>query len=96
VLEQAAMRSEGQAIDAAEVEDVLRASGVQPAAAELHAPALAISMNSDLLRPLSEQVAQLESRAIAAAMVAQAGNKAAVAKLLGISRATLYARLESA
>jgi transcriptional regulator with PAS, ATPase and Fis domain len=43
---------------------------------------------------MSQQVAELESRAIAAAMRLHGGNKAAVAKALGISRATLYARLE--
>jgi transcriptional regulator of acetoin/glycerol metabolism len=49
----------------------------------------------DLLRPLSEQVADLERRAIAAAMAASNGNKLAASRLLGISRATLYQRLEN-
>jgi transcriptional regulator with PAS, ATPase and Fis domain len=35
----------------------------------------------------------MEARAIAAAMQVHCGNKAAVAKALGISRATLYLRL---
>jgi DNA-binding NtrC family response regulator len=38
-------------------------------------------------------VAELENQAIAAALLAAKGNKAAAAKMLGISRATLYARL---
>jgi transcriptional regulator with PAS, ATPase and Fis domain len=46
-----------------------------------------------LLRPLPEQIAELEARAISAALQAHGGNKAAVAKALGISRATLYLRL---
>ena len=46
-----------------------------------------------LLRPLPEQIAEMEARAIAAAMQVHCGNKAAVAKALGISRATLYLRL---
>jgi DNA-binding NtrC family response regulator len=50
---------------------------------------------SELLRPLPEQIAQLEARAIAAALQAYGGNKAAVANALGISRATLYLRLGS-
>jgi len=45
------------------------------------------------LRPLAEQVAQLERRAIAQALQATGGNKVAAARLLGISRATLYERL---
>jgi DNA-binding NtrC family response regulator len=51
--------------------------------------------NTALLRPLSEQVAELEQRAIAAALEAHRGDKAAAAKMLGMARATLYARLES-
>jgi DNA-binding NtrC family response regulator len=39
-------------------------------------------------------VAELEQRAIEAAMAATGGNKVAAAKLLGISRAKLYERLE--
>jgi DNA-binding NtrC family response regulator len=47
------------------------------------------------LRPLAEQVAELEQRAIAAALKAHGGNKQATARQLGISRATLYGRLEN-
>jgi DNA-binding NtrC family response regulator len=43
---------------------------------------------------LAEQVAELERRAIDAALTATGGNKLAAAKLLGISRAKLYERLE--
>jgi DNA-binding NtrC family response regulator len=46
------------------------------------------------LRPLAEQVAELEREAIEAALAATSGNKLAAAKLLGISRAKLYERLE--
>jgi DNA-binding NtrC family response regulator len=56
---------------------------VAPAAAEA----------GDPLRPLAEQVAALERRAIAAALQVCGGNKVAAAKMLGISRATLYERL---
>ncbi|WP_291507707.1 helix-turn-helix domain-containing protein, partial [Acidovorax sp.] len=45
--------------------------------------------------PLAEQVAELERRAIAAAMKVHGGNKLATARQLGISRATLYGRLEN-
>ncbi|MEP6824231.1 MAG: sigma 54-interacting transcriptional regulator [Ramlibacter sp.] len=95
VLEQAAMRSDSQHIEIGDLEAVLRESGVAqiaPAAApapEHHAPV------GDALRPLAEQVAQLERAAIGAAMAATGGNKLAAAKLLGISRAKLYERLDS-
>jgi len=46
-----------------------------------------------LLRPLVEQVRELEVQAIAAALKATAGNKVAASKLLGMSRAKLYQRL---
>jgi DNA-binding NtrC family response regulator len=44
---------------------------------------------------LAQQVAELEQRAIQAALRACRGNKAAAAKMLGMARATLYARIES-
>jgi DNA-binding NtrC family response regulator len=40
-------------------------------------------------------VAELERKAIAAALKAHGGNKLATARQLGISRATLYGRLEN-
>jgi transcriptional regulator with PAS, ATPase and Fis domain len=45
------------------------------------------------VRPLSQAVAELESRAIREAMRATGGNKLAASRLLGISRATLYGKL---
>ena len=44
---------------------------------------------------MREQVAELERKAIAAALEAHGGNKLATARQLGISRATLYERLEN-
>jgi transcriptional regulator with PAS, ATPase and Fis domain len=90
-LEQAALRSDNPHLDAAQLASVLRQSGV----AEL-APApfnAADGPDAQLLRPLAVQVAELEQRAIAAALQASAQNKQATARLLGISRATLYERL---
>ena len=49
----------------------------------------------EVLRPLAEQVAELERKAIAATLKAHGGNKLATSRLLGISRATLYERLEN-
>jgi DNA-binding NtrC family response regulator len=81
------------------LETVLRESGVAkwvpvlPDTAVTPLPALTAHNAADLVRPLSEQVAELEGRAIAAALQAAKGNKVVAAKMLGISRATLYARL---
>src|SRR6478735_3929304 len=93
VLEQAAMRSDTHRIDVKQVEEVLRDAGIEriaPAAGE--AP-LRAAASSQRLRPLAEQVAQVERAAIEAAMAATGGNKVAAARLLGISRAKLYERL---
>ena len=46
-----------------------------------------------LLRPLGDQVADLERQAIAAALRATGGNRLATARLLKMSRAALYDRL---
>ena len=99
VLEQAAMRSDSQHLETAVLEEVLRESGVKQIA-PARWPAMAGEQGADaspeaVLRPLAEQVAALEQRAIEAAMAATSGNKVAAAKLLGISRAKLYERLEA-
>ena len=94
VLEQAALRADSDRLDAGQMEALLRQSGlaqIQPALPPEPAPPDA----SALLRPLAEQVAELEQRAIAAAMQTTGGNKLAAARLLGISRATLYERLDA-
>jgi DNA-binding NtrC family response regulator len=46
-----------------------------------------------VLRPLPEQVAELEQTAIGAALRATGGNRVAAARLLKISRAALYEKL---
>ena len=95
VLEQAAMRSDSQHIEAKDLEAVLRESGVKEIAPPLPPlPAGAMPSTAQALRPLGEQVAELERHAIEAAMAATGGNKLAAAKLLGISRAKLYERLD--
>jgi transcriptional regulator with PAS, ATPase and Fis domain len=94
VLEQSAMRSDSASIGRAQVEEVLKESGIERIAPALPA-ADASASASDPLRPLAEQVAELESRAIAAAMEATGGNKLAASRMLGISRAKLYERLDN-
>lgn len=91
VLEQAMMRSDSHRIVASQLEAVLRESGVAQSV-PLPTPA-APSGAAEAVRPLAQQVAELERQAIAAAMTVARGNKVAAAKMLGISRATLYGRL---
>jgi transcriptional regulator with PAS, ATPase and Fis domain len=95
VIEQAAMRGESHHVEVRHMKEVLRESGVQqiapPAVAPPPEPALGAAR---VMRPLAQQVAELERQAISAALAATGGNKLAAAKLLGISRAKLYERLE--
>ncbi|HYW55734.1 MAG TPA: sigma 54-interacting transcriptional regulator [Polaromonas sp.] len=92
VLEQAVMRSDSPNIDRAQFEAVLKEAGIERIAPESLPTA---AEDSDPLQPLAEQVARVERRAIAAAMAATGGNKLAASRLLGISRAKLYERLEN-
>jgi len=93
VLEQATLRCDTDRISAVQVEQVLRASGVADVAPAL--PAASMTAADDVARPLSQQVAALEQRALAAALAATQGNKQAAARRLGISRAKLYALLDN-
>jgi len=92
VLEQVTMRSDSQRIDAAQLERILREAGL-----EQIAPPDVLQSSGDeeaaLLRPLAQQIAELEQKAIAAALASTGGNKLATSRLLGISRATLYERM---
>jgi DNA-binding NtrC family response regulator len=45
------------------------------------------------LRPLPQLIAELERNSIQSALVATNGNKVSAARMLGISRATLYEKL---
>ncbi len=96
VLEQAAMRSDTHRIGVQDLQDVLRQSGIKQIAPRTATSEEGFATQTDIqaLRPLAEQVAEVERRAIEAALVATKGNKVATAKLLGISRAKLYERLE--
>jgi transcriptional regulator with PAS, ATPase and Fis domain len=101
VLEQLMLRSDTPRIGASLVEQVLRESGmadISPAAMALWAQPLPGAPQTSAqgpLVPLAQQIAELEKVAIAQALSATRGNKAAAAQVLGISRAKLYERLES-
>ena len=90
--EQLLLRCETGRVDPALVDAVLRGSGLEPVAPAQPVAAAGGAL-TDALRPLSEQVAALEARAIAAALQASGGNRVAAARTLGISRAKLYHRL---
>jgi DNA-binding NtrC family response regulator len=98
VLEQLMLRSDSPRIAADLVEQVLRESGIDdiaPSAPVAPAPTATQAVAQGPLRPLAQQVAELEKVAIAQALTVTRGNKAAAAQLLGISRAKLYERLGS-
>ena len=101
VLEQLLMRCETGRIDAALTEQVLHDAGLPVVAQPPQLPqsqqpgALPEADERAALRPLWQQVAELERVAIARALQASGGNKQAAARLLGISRAKLYAGLVS-
>jgi transcriptional regulator with PAS, ATPase and Fis domain len=92
VLEQAAMRSDTAQIDASDLEAVLREAGIRQIVPPI-VTAPAPLVRGTALRPLADQVADVEREAIGAALAATGGNKLATARLLGISRAKLYERL---
>lgn len=96
VLEQAAMRSDSNLILPSQLEAVLHEAGVVQVAAAI-APVIVpppATRAATVVRPLAEQVAELERQVIAQAMTTVRGNKVAAAKMLGISRAKLYSCLE--
>jgi DNA-binding NtrC family response regulator len=62
-------------------------------AAAVRPSAPALNEASLLLRPLAEQVSEVEDAAITAALEATGGNRVAAARLLRMSRAALYAKL---
>lgn len=100
VLEQAALRSEDHHIDAVTVEAVLRRAGVgqivAPVARSSSEAGEHVPAQTGLLDwPLAEQVRDLERRAMRAALQHTGGNRAAAARLLGMSRATFYEKLAS-
>lgn len=106
VLEQLLLRSDTGVMDESDVAQVLRESGLSeispvPVPSGVgHGVGMPLVLRdapqmdaNSLLRPLAQQVQELERRSVAAALQATQGNKVAAAKLLGLSRAKLYQRL---
>ena len=98
VLEQAALMSDELVLSAAHFDQALgvpQASGTRPLPPPPTAkpPAPTAQPPGAGLRPLPEQVAEIERQAIAQALQATRGNRVAAARLLKMSRAALYDRL---
>jgi transcriptional regulator with PAS, ATPase and Fis domain len=102
VLEQATLMTDDATLTPAHFATALRLGGAAASAPSTAAPpALRAAVTAPppalqpaaALRPLPEQVAELERRAIAAALQATRGNRVAAARLLKISRAAFYDKL---
>jgi transcriptional regulator with PAS, ATPase and Fis domain len=105
VLEQASLMSDELVLTAEHLRPALGAVGLHPAATResvgdaasgASGPGLAGAQTPCAAQghtPLPQAIAELEARAIRAALAATDGNKVAAARLLGISRATLYEKL---
>ncbi|MEC4720984.1 sigma 54-interacting transcriptional regulator [Noviherbaspirillum sp. CPCC 100848] len=91
-LEQAGMLTDSLALSAEDFANILSSSDAPAAAAE---PALKPEGKAPLeeVRPLAESIAELERKSIKAALDQTHGNKALAARMLGISRATLYQKI---
>jgi transcriptional regulator with PAS, ATPase and Fis domain len=92
VLEQATLMTDDLHLTPAHFASVLpqwRDSGQPPTAAR----STAVQEAEPILRPLPEQMAELEQAAIGAALRATGGNRVAAARMLKISRAALYEKL---
>ncbi|MBK9134848.1 MAG: sigma 54-interacting transcriptional regulator [Betaproteobacteria bacterium] len=95
VLEQATLMTDDVQLGAPHFAAALRLAAqgeeAQVVSARTAAPLAAPPV--ERLRPLAEQVSEVEDAAIAAALEATGGNRVAAAKLLRMSRAALYAKL---
>jgi transcriptional regulator with PAS, ATPase and Fis domain len=101
VLEQLCLRCDTGVIDRTAVEQVLRLAGVDrieppwdgTVPGRSAVTATDPGAEERVLRPLAEQVREVEQRAVRAALAHCGGNRAAAARLLGMSRASLYDKL---
>jgi transcriptional regulator with PAS, ATPase and Fis domain len=97
VLEQASVMTDDLQLTPAHLAHVLpgRAVSIHPLrlAADEGEALAPLASTASTIRPLPDLMAELERNAIGAALRATAGNRVAAAKLLRISRATLYEKL---
>jgi len=104
VIEQATLMTDDPHLGAGHFAAALQIAG--PGWVEAAAPGMSESAvpttaghgdgTASLLRPLAEQVSEVEAAAIAAALKATGGNRVAAARMLRMSRAALYAKLARA
>jgi DNA-binding NtrC family response regulator len=85
VLEQAAMFTDKARLGAEDFARILPAAG----------SAKTSTSAAGAMRPLPEQIAELERSSIRLALAATGGNKVSAARMLGISRATLYEKMST-
>jgi transcriptional regulator with PAS, ATPase and Fis domain len=94
VLEQAAMLTDNVRLTDADFAPALASSaGVAAAVAAAVDPARSPGTAAPPPAPLPQAIAELERKSILSALEATGGNKVSAARLLGISRATLYEKL---
>jgi len=91
VLQRAAVLCGGEVIDALDLPSSEPAHAANGAGANGHASAAAVSDDDLALHPA---VARLEKQLIVKALERAKGNRSAAARLLGIGRPLLYAKLE--
>jgi transcriptional regulator with PAS, ATPase and Fis domain len=94
-LEQAGMLTDSLSLTAEDFASILQMESGQAVSAHHAAgqPMMSASEPEEVVRPLGQAVAELERNLIRAALDQSGGNKASTARLLGISRATLYQKL---
>jgi transcriptional regulator with PAS, ATPase and Fis domain len=95
-LEQAGMLTDNLSLTAEDFASILPLSPettIEQKRASGYMSAVPASAPVPLVRPLAEAVAEVEKSLIKTALDSTAGNKASAARILGISRATLYQKM---
>jgi transcriptional regulator with PAS, ATPase and Fis domain len=93
LLERAQLDADGPLLEAAQLHPLLAAPGL-PAQAQPAEPLTVTPSEAAPLQPLAESIAQAERRALQQALAACNGNRRRAATELGISRASLYSKLQ--